>query len=116
MSVVAQIATREATPEHRGRGCGSLRAGVIGSGKISEEHLKFLSTSPRANLVGVCDLSPSLAKFALERFGHSGTTLAFTDHRQMLAEKRPAIVHVLTPPQSHVTLVAECLRAGAHVI
>jgi predicted dehydrogenase len=94
----------------------ALRAGVIGSGKISEEHLRFLRSSPQASLVGVCDLSPSMAKFALERFGHPGTTQAFSDYRDMLREKRPAVVHVLTPPGSHVRIVSDCLRAGAHVI
>jgi predicted dehydrogenase len=34
----------------------------------------------------------------------------------MLEEKRPAVVHVLTPPHTHVALASECLRAGAHVI
>ena len=95
---------------------GPLRAAVIGSGKISEEHLKFLSSSRNAALVGVCDLSPSMAKFAVDRYGHDGTTVAFSDHRRMLEEKRPAVVHILTPPHTHVPLAAECLRAGAHVI
>jgi predicted dehydrogenase len=93
-----------------------LRAAVIGSGKISEEHLRFLSKSRDATLVGVCDLSPSVAKFALDRFGHNGTTLAFADHRTLIEEKRPAVVHVLTPPHTHVALATELLRAGAHVI
>jgi predicted dehydrogenase len=95
---------------------GPLRAAVIGSGKISEEHLRFLSASTDASLVGVCDLSPSMAKYGVDRFGHGGTTVAFTDHRRMLEEKRPTVVHVLTPPHTHVKLVAECLRGGAHVI
>jgi predicted dehydrogenase len=34
----------------------------------------------------------------------------------MLEEKRPAVVHVLTPSNTHVALATECLRAGAHVI
>jgi predicted dehydrogenase len=95
---------------------GPLRAAVIGSGKISEEHLRFLSASRRASLVGVCDLSPAMAKYGVDRFGHNGTTIAFTDHRELLREKRPAVVHVLTPPHTHVMLVTECLEAGAHVI
>ena len=43
---------------------GVLRAAVIGTGKISEEHLKFLSGRDGVQLGGVCDLSPSLAKYA----------------------------------------------------
>lgn len=96
----------------------TLRAAVIGTGKISEEHLRFLSTTPLAELAGVCDLSPSLAKYAVDRFpsanGRSAT--AFTDSANMLQELRPDVVHVLTPAHTHVKLVTDALSAGAHVI
>lgn len=92
---------------------GRLRAAVIGTGKISEEHLRFLSQSPAVELAAVCDLSPSLARYAVARF-RGGQ--AFTRSGQMLAEVRPDVVHVLTPPHTHVPLVSECIDAGAHVI
>ena len=90
-----------------------LRAAVVGTGKISEEHLRFLSTDARASLVGVCDLSPSLAKYAVDRFAAGG---AFTDAATMFREARPDVVHILTPPHTHVALVTEALNAGAHVV
>ena len=95
-----------------------LRAAVIGSGKISEEHLRFLGNSPLVSLVGVCDLSPSLAKYAVARFGNrKGTpTVPFTDYQQMLREAKPDVVHVLTPANTHGRLVTDCLNAGCHVV
>jgi predicted dehydrogenase len=96
--------TRQAEP---------LKAAVIGTGKISEEHLGFLRESPRARLVGVCDLSPAMARFAGTRFG---VERAFTDYKAMLAEATPDVLHILTPPQTHVQIVTDGLRAGAHVI
>jgi predicted dehydrogenase len=90
-----------------------LRAAVIGTGKISEEHLRFLGTDPRVVLAAVCDLSPSLAKYAVERFG---ARQAFTDSTKMLADARPDVVHVLTPPNTHAKLVSDALNAGAHVV
>ena len=94
-----------------------LRAAAIGTGKISEEHLKFL-TGPGAaagvsRLVGVCDLSPSLARFAAGRFGADA---AYTDSADMLARAKPDVVHILTPPHTHARLVTDCLAAGAHVV
>jgi predicted dehydrogenase len=89
----------------------SLRCAVIGTGKISEEHLKFLSG--RADVAGICDLSPALAQYAVDRFGLGRS---YTDYRTMLAESRPDVVHVLTPPHTHVQIVSDCLEAGAHVI
>ncbi len=94
-----------------------LRAAAIGTGKISEEHLKFLTGTGAgrglSRLVGVCDLSPALAGFAAKRFGADG---AFTDYADMLARAKPDVVHVLTPPHTHVRLVGDCLAAGAHVV
>lgn len=90
-----------------------LRAAVIGTGKISEEHLRFLGSHSRAKLVGVCDLSPSLAQYAASRFK---AEQAFTSSKEMLAEMRPDVVHILTPPHTHVALVTDAIEAGAHVI
>ena len=65
-----------------------LRAAAVGTGKISEEHLKFLTGSPRSHLVGVCDLSPALASFAAKRFGADDS---YTDYADMLARARPDV-------------------------
>jgi predicted dehydrogenase len=95
-----------------------LRAAVIGTGKISEEHLRFLSASPTVELAGVCDLSPSLARYAVDRFPSVGGRRAavFTDSSRMLDELRPDVVHVLTPAHTHVRLVTDALHAGSHVV
>ena len=90
-----------------------LKAAVIGAGAISKEHLSFLSTSSRAELVGVCDLSAAAAKYATEHYGAKG---AYTDYKKMLAEASPDVVHVLTPPNTHKMIATDCLQAGAHVL
>jgi predicted dehydrogenase len=90
-----------------------MQVAVIGSGKISEEHLRFLVTRPDVRIAGICDLSEAIARFNAERHG---VAAAFTDHARMLAEVRPDVVHVLTPPHSHLALVLDALEAGAHVI
>jgi predicted dehydrogenase len=86
---------------------------VVGTGKISEEHLKYLAADPLVDLVGVCDLSPSLAKYAATRFGAAE---AYTDAATMFRQAKPDVVHVLTPPNTHVGLVTEALSAGANVV
>ena len=90
-----------------------LRAAVIGTGKISEEHLRFLTHWAQVELVAVCDLSESLANYAVARFGAGRP---FTSSKTMLAEARPDVVHVLTPPHTHLPLAIEAIEAGAHVI
>ncbi len=90
-----------------------LRAAVIGTGKISEEHLGYLRDTKHAQLVGVCDLSAAMAEFAASQFG---IERAFTDYKVMLAETSPDVLHILTPPQTHVEIISNGLRAGAHII
>lgn len=90
-----------------------LRVAVIGTGKISEAHLQFLNNYAGTKVEAVCDLSPSLARYASRRF-NAGRP--YTDHALMLAEEKPQVVHVLTPPHTHTKLVTDCLDAGAHVI
>ena len=102
-----------------------LRAAVIGSGGISKEHLSYLSgrtssarsgigpTAGRIRVVGVCDLSPVAARYGAEQFGADA---AYTDVGEMLDAATPDVVHVLTPPQTHVAIATQCLEAGVHVI
>lgn len=90
-----------------------LKAAVIGTGIISKQHLSFLNESEHSELVGVCDLSAAAAKYAAETF-HAGHS--FTNYQEMLAATTPDVVHVLTPPNTHQRLVADCLNANSHVI
>ena len=54
-----------------------------------------------------------MAESAAERFGIRAW---YTDHRRLLGEVRPDVVHVTTPPPSHFRLAMAALDAGAHVI
>jgi len=90
-----------------------LKAAVIGCGTIAYEHLPYLAKSPIVDLVAVCDRSNAAATFVQKKF-RAGS--AFTDHKAMLLEATPDIVHVLTPPHTHVQIARDCLDAGAHVI
>ncbi|MFN8051585.1 MAG: Gfo/Idh/MocA family oxidoreductase [Acidimicrobiales bacterium] len=90
----------------------ALRAGVVGTGGISKEHLAFLAASPRAELVGVCDVSPAAVAHAAETYG----TTAYASVAAMLEGASPDVVHVLTPPTTHIAIAEQCLAAGAHVV
>jgi predicted dehydrogenase len=86
---------------------------LIGAGQIARQHLSCLRGLPGVKVAGVCDLSASAAEYAAERFG---VPAWFTDSRTMLAEVRPDVVHVTTPPSSHFRLAIDALEAGAHVL
>jgi predicted dehydrogenase len=86
---------------------------VIGTGAIAKQHLACLRELPGVVVTGVCDLSRSMAESAASRFA---VPRWFTDHRQMLADLKPDVVHVTTPPTSHYRLAKDSLAAGAHVL
>lgn len=90
-----------------------MKAALIGAGQIARQHLACLQTLDGVEIAAVCDLSAATAEAAAERYGVGAW---FTDHRQMLASVRPDVVHVTTPPASHVSLCMDALDAGAHVI
>jgi len=90
-----------------------MRAALIGTGQIAQQHLGCVSALSGVTLAGVCDLSRTLAEATAERYGVSAW---FTDHREMLDKARPDVVHITTPPSSHFSLAMDALAAGAHVI
>jgi predicted dehydrogenase len=90
-----------------------IKTALIGTGQIARQHLSCLSELPGVEVVGVCDLSPALAESTAERFSIPAW---YSDHRRLLDEIRPDVVHVTTPPASHFALALAALDAGAHVI
>jgi predicted dehydrogenase len=89
------------------------RVAVVGTGAIAETHLACLGSLPGVEVVGVADLSPARAEATAERFG---VARWYADSATMLADARPDAVHVTTPPNAHVDIGLDALRAGAHVV
>ncbi len=90
-----------------------MKAALIGAGQIARQHLGCLCKLPGVEVAAVFDLSPATAESAAERYGIRSW---FTDHRTMLQQVRPDVVHVTTPPSSHFRLAMDSLEAGAHVV
>lgn len=89
-----------------------LKIALIGCGQIADAHLQEIRKIPCAEAVAVCDRHIDLARQAAARFGVPGM---FDDADRMLAEVRPDVVHVTTPPQSHRPLGLKVVAAGSHL-
>jgi len=89
-----------------------LRVAIVGCGKIADQHVAAIQRISGASIVAVCDREPLMAKQLGERFGIQG---CFSDMGQMLRETSPHVVHITTPPQSHISVARECLESGSHV-
>jgi predicted dehydrogenase len=89
-----------------------LRVGIIGCGKIADQHAAQIQRIPEGKIVGVCDSEELMARQMSERFP---VERWFTDVEELLDVGRPEIVHITTPPQSHFALGKRCLEAGCNV-
>ncbi|MFZ2166612.1 MAG: Gfo/Idh/MocA family oxidoreductase, partial [Propionibacteriaceae bacterium] len=87
-------------------------AAVVGIGDISALHLAAIQANPGIDLVAVCDVDPARA----ERAGRTFGVPAYTDHRTLLRELSPDVVHVTTPHDQHVPVAVDALDAGSHVL
>ena len=88
-----------------------LRVGLVGCGKIADSYADEICRVPGVELAAVCDTEILMAERLKIRFGASGV---YDDVDRLLAE-RLDVVHVTTPPQSHLDLARRCFAAGAHV-
>lgn len=89
-----------------------LKVGIIGCGKIADQHAEEIKRIQGCQIVGVCDREELMAKQMSERFN---VKHYFSDVKKMLDVAQPDVVHITTPPQSHFELGKYCLEAGAHV-
>lgn len=89
-----------------------LRIALTGCGKIADQHVQAIRRLPNCELVAVCDREIRMARQLAERFGIPG---CYADLGALLAEAKPDVVHIATPPQSHAAVARQCLEAGAHV-
>jgi 2-alkyl-3-oxoalkanoate reductase len=90
----------------------SLRVALVGCGRISIHHLAALKAIPGVEIVGVCDLDERVARETATRHGIRG---CHTDMESMLGDLRPDVVHLLTPPRSHLELARIAAKYRAHM-
>lgn len=89
-----------------------LRVGIIGCGKIADAHVGEIRASGKAEVVAVCDRERLMAKQLADRFAVAGV---YDDAAAMLREARLDVLHIATPPDSHLPLARMGFGAGCHV-
>jgi predicted dehydrogenase len=91
----------------------TLKVAIVGCGKIADGHVEEIRKLPHlASVVAVADREPLMAEQLAARYGISAH---YDDVDRLLAVERPDVVHVTTPPGSHVALARMAIDAGAHV-
>jgi predicted dehydrogenase len=90
-----------------------FKIGVIGVGMYGQVHCQYFQESGRAEVTWACSASEATTKAAAERFGIPNAT---QDYRTMLKDPALEAVVITTPPDTHVPMAIEALRAGKHVL
>lgn len=91
----------------------TLKIAIVGCGKIADGHIEEIQKMPRAaRVVAVCDRERLMAEQIAVRYG---VPAFYDDLDALLARERPDVVHVTTPPASHLPLAMKAIDAGAHV-
>lgn len=87
------------------------RAAIIGTGAIAHAHAQALTDlGARVRLVAVVDVDPDRARAFAAR--HAPDAEVLTDAADLYARQGLDLVHICTPPQTHVPLASQALRAG----
>jgi len=89
-----------------------LKIGIVGCGKIADDHLSQIRRINGCEVVGVCDTEILMARQLAERFS---IRQCFENLGEMLSTVSPDVVHVTTPPTSHFALAQKCIEFGSHV-
>jgi predicted dehydrogenase/nucleoside-diphosphate-sugar epimerase len=91
----------------------TLSVAVVGTGGMGRHHATVACRlTDRARLAAVCDADEARAREIADRVEGC---VAYTNVETMLAEVRPDVVHVCTPPASHAPIARVALEAGAHI-
>jgi predicted dehydrogenase len=89
-----------------------LRVAVVGCGKAAENHVAEIQKLAGASIVAVCDAEPLMAEQLAVRYG---VRQHYSDMDALLDAERPDVVHIATPPESHLPLAVRAMDAGCHV-
>jgi predicted dehydrogenase len=87
-----------------------VRSAIVGTGAIAGAHAQAIrELAPRIELAAVVDLDADRARAFAD--AHGGARV-YPDAAALFAAEDLDLVHVCTPPQTHVPLAVQALRAG----
>lgn len=92
---------------------GQVKVGIIGCGHVARTHIASLQQLRGVEIVGVCDADEQRAEMTAREYG---IRRGYRQASALLAELRPDVVHVLTPPRTHREVAIQAMDAGCHVL
>ncbi|WP_343745350.1 Gfo/Idh/MocA family oxidoreductase [Chitinophaga sp.] len=90
-----------------------LKIGMIGTGNRGSGIARLLQKIPGMELIACCDVIPAHLQRGLSLAAKGAK--AYTDYRQLLADKKVEAVVIATPLSMHYPMAKDALDAGKHV-
>lgn len=90
-----------------------IKVAIIGTGGISNEHIKGYQKNPNVELYAFCDINEERLNTMAEQYG---VTRKFTDMNEMLKLDEIDAVSVCTWNSAHAPCTIAALNAGKHVL
>jgi predicted dehydrogenase/nucleoside-diphosphate-sugar epimerase len=90
-----------------------MKIGIVGCGLNSDYHINFARAYPGAEIVGIVDRDEAKIKQCRERFG---IAQGFSTIQDLVTNTKPDVIHIVTPPWTHVALASEAIEAGCNVL
>lgn len=92
----------------------TLKAGVVGIGKIGADHLRRLAnTISGVEVVAVCDIVEGRAQAALDGFGLKAKN--YNDYHDLINDKQVEVVVITASNEAHADVAVAALQANKYV-
>jgi predicted dehydrogenase len=89
-----------------------LNIGIIGAGDFAAQHAQAITRLDHLNLVAACRTQAAALADFTARYGGK----AYTDYRDLLADRCVDVVLIATPHHRHTEIAIAAARAGKHIL
>ena len=91
----------------------TLKIGIVGCGLVARTHISAIRRIRNAELVAICDVNQGLAEEMAGRFNLGSY---YAGLPELLSAAEVDVVHVTTPPRTHLSVCTQAMEAGCHVL
>lgn len=91
-----------------------LKVIQIGVGGFGRSWLKTVLKEPEVDLVAIVDVADENLEYAGELLQDKAIPM-FHDHNEALSSVQADAVMIITPPQTHMTIAFDVMKAGLHI-
>ena len=110
MSLSSVLQAFRSKPRKSSKGVRKVRVGLVGAGRMGQNHARLLSQNPDADFVGIVD-SDASRRNSLAKKWH---TQAFAQAADLIGKAEAVVVAVPTP--LHFPIGKQFLEAGVHCL